>query len=154
VQEFARFSEAFGIDTFELIKVANTHKRVNLLTPGPGVGGFCLPNALYYLQPKANELGVQLNLLQTARRINDSVPGIMADMLDDALKEAGKSLAGSRIAVLGLAMKDFSNDDRVSPIHDLISLLQSRGAEVSSYDPAVPTKYDHKKETLEQAVSG
>lgn len=62
VQEFARFAEGFGIDTFELIKVANTHTRVNLLTPGPGVGGFCLPNALYYLQPKANELGVPLNL--------------------------------------------------------------------------------------------
>jgi UDP-N-acetyl-D-mannosaminuronic acid dehydrogenase len=154
VQEFARFAEAFGIDTFELIKVANTHTRVNLLTPGPGVGGFCLPNALYYLQPKANELGVSLQLLQTARRINDDVPGVLVSMLESALKETGKSLAGSRVAVLGLAMKDFSNDDRVSPVHDLIKLLQAKGVEVRSYDPAVPSKYEHKVDTLEDAVRG
>ncbi len=154
VQEFARFAEAFGIDTFELIKVANTHTRVNLLTPGPGVGGFCLPNALYYLQPKANELGVSLQLLQTARRINDDVPAVLIGMLEAALKENGKNLAGSKVAVLGLAMKDFSNDDRVSPVHDLIKLLQSKGVEVRSYDPAVPSKYDHKADTLEEAVRG
>jgi UDP-N-acetyl-D-mannosaminuronic acid dehydrogenase len=154
VQEFARFAEAFGIDTFELIKVANTHTRVNLLTPGPGVGGFCLPNALYYLQPKANELGVSLQLLQMARRINDNVPAVLISMLEAALKENGKSLAGSRVAVLGLAMKDFSNDDRVSPVHDLITLLHSKGVEVRSYDPAVPSEYDHKADTLEEAVRG
>ncbi|MGD8188699.1 nucleotide sugar dehydrogenase [Brevibacillus ginsengisoli] len=154
VQEFARFAETFGIDTFELIKVANTHKRVNLLTPGPGVGGFCLPNALYYLQPKANELGVSLSLLQTARRINDDVPNVLTDMLEEALKASGKSLVGSRVAVLGLAMKDFSNDDRVSPVHDLIKILQGRGVEVVSYDPAVPSIYTHKVDSLEAAVKG
>jgi len=154
VQEFARFAEAFGIDTFELIKVANTHTRVNLLTPGPGVGGFCLPNALYYLQPKANELGVSLQLLQTARRINDDVPRVLVSMLESALKEAGKNLAGSRVAVLGLAMKDFSNDDRVSPVHDLIKLLEEKGVEVRSYDPAVPSAYTHKVDSLEEAVRG
>lgn len=154
VQEFARFAESFGIDTFELIKVANTHKRVNLLTPGPGVGGFCLPNALYYLQPKARELGVALPLLQQARRINDGVPDVLIDMLENALKDKGKRLSGSRVAVLGLAMKDFSNDDRVSPVHDLVHNLQARGAEVVSYDPAVPTRYAHKADTLEEAVRG
>ncbi|MGE7270762.1 nucleotide sugar dehydrogenase [Brevibacillus panacihumi] len=154
VQEFARFAESFGIDTFELIKVANTHTRVNLLTPGPGVGGFCLPNALYYLQPKARELGVSLPLLQQARQINDGVPNVLVDMLEQALKDKGKSLAGSRVAVLGLAMKDFSNDDRVSPVHDLVNRLQARGVEVTSYDPAVPTQYEHKAQTLEAAVAG
>ncbi|MED2010103.1 nucleotide sugar dehydrogenase [Brevibacillus borstelensis] len=154
VQEFARFAESFGIDTFELIRIANTHKRVNLLTPGPGVGGFCLPNALYYLQPKARELGVPLPLLQLARTTNDSVPGVLVDMLDKALQNAGKTLAGSRVTVFGLAMKDFSNDDRVSPVHDLITALKAKGVDVRSYDPAVPNRYDHKKETVEEAVRG
>lgn len=154
VQEFARFAEAFGIDTFELIKVANTHKRVNLLVPGPGVGGFCLPNALYYLQPKAEELGVNLELLKTARRINDSVPHILVEMLEKALREAGKSLAGAKIAVLGLAMKDFSNDDRVSPVTDIIASLEAKGATVVSYDPAVPTPHSHKVNSLDEAVTG
>lgn len=154
VQEFARFAESFGIDTFELIKVANTHTRVNLLTPGPGVGGFCLPNALYYLLPKARELEVNLPLLQRARITNDAVPEVLIGMLEKVLKEKGKTLVGSRVAVLGLAMKDFSNDDRVSPVIDLIKRLQARGVEVRSYDPAVPTKYDHKTDSLEAAVNG
>lgn len=154
VQEFARFAESFGIDTFEMIRVANTHKRVNLLTPGPGVGGFCLPNALYYLQPKARELGVPLPLLQMARTTNDSVPSVLAGMLEKALQEKGKTLAGSRVAVFGLAMKDFSNDDRVSPVHDLIDVLTAKGVDVHSYDPAVPTRYKHKAETMEEAVRG
>ncbi len=154
VQEFARFSEAFGVDTFELIKVANTHSRVNLLTPGPGVGGFCLPNALYYLLPKANELNVSMPLISTARRINDNVPETLVKMLEAALHEAGKNLANSQIAVLGLAMKDFSNDDRVSPISDLIACLQAKSANVRSYDPAVPSRHEHKMDSLEAAVRG
>ena len=154
VQEFARFSEAFGIDTFELIKVANTHTRVNLLTPGPGVGGFCLPNALYYLQPKARELDVALPLMQQARCTNDAVPEVLIGMLEKALQEKGKTLAGSHVAVLGMAMKDFSNDDRVSPVHDMIKLLLAKGVDVRSYDPAVPTAYEHKTSSLEQAVKG
>lgn len=154
VQEFARFSEAFGIDTFELIKVANTHTRVNLLTPGPGVGGFCLPNALHYLMPKAKELGVSLPLLSTARKTNDAVPATLVGMLEAALVEAGKTLANSRIAVLGIAMKDFSNDDRVSPVHDIIDSLKAQHADVVSYDPAVHTAHEHKAATLEEAVRG
>lgn len=152
VQEFARFAEQFGIDTFELIRIANTHKRVQLLTPGPGVGGYCLPNALYYLQPKAKELGVRLNLLETARIINDSVPGILVSMLEEALKTRGIPLRGAKIAVLGLAMKDYSNDDRISPCHQVIAELQSKGAIVKAYDPAVPTEYDFKVDSLEQAI--
>jgi UDP-N-acetyl-D-mannosaminuronic acid dehydrogenase len=154
VQQFARFAEKAGIDTFELIKVANTHKRVNLLTPGPGVGGYCLPNALYYLQPKARELGVSIELLQMARRINDEVPGMLVDMISSALALRGKSLSGSRVAVLGLAMKDFSNDDRISPPHDIVRILRERGAIVKAWDPAVKNAYDYKVDTLEEAVSG
>lgn len=154
VQEFARFAEKAGIDTFELIKVANTHKRVNLLTPGPGVGGYCLPNALYYLQPKAYELGVSISLLETARRINDAVPSVLVEMVEQGLKSCGKSLSGSKVAVLGLAMKDFSNDDRISPPHDIVRLLLARGAQVKAWDPAVKSEYEYKVDSLEEAISG
>ena len=154
VQEFARFAEKFGIDTFELIKVANTHKRVNLLIPGPGVGGYCLPNALYYLLPKARELGVRVDLLETARKINDAVPGVLADMVEQALGEKGKTLKDSKIALLGVAMKDFSNDDRISPPHHVAELLIDRGAKVLAYDPAVPSEYAYKAASLDEAVQG
>lgn len=154
VQEFARFAERFDIDTFELIKVANTHKRVNLLTPGPGVGGYCLPNALYYLQPKARELGVRIELLETARKINDSVPAVLADMLEEELKKQGKSLQGARVALLGLAMKDFSNDDRISPPHHFAEIIQDRGAHVAAYDPAVQSVHSYKVNSLDEAING
>jgi UDP-N-acetyl-D-mannosaminuronic acid dehydrogenase len=154
VQEFARFAERMGLDTFELIRIANTHKRVQLLIPGPGVGGYCLPNAFYYLQPKAQELGVGLNLLKTARSINDSVPGILVSMMEEQLNALGKSVQGAKVAVLGLAMKDYSNDDRISPCHQVIEILRSKGAQVYAYDPAVPSAYEYKVDSLDEAVDG
>lgn len=154
VQQFARFAESMNIDTFELIKVANSHSRVNLLTPGPGVGGYCLPNALYYLTPKAKELGVSVELLEVARKINDSVPEALVDMLEGALQKKGKQLRGSKIALLGLAMKDFSNDDRISPPHHVAEILIARGAHVFAYDPAVQAEYTYKTNQLETAVNG
>ncbi|WP_438800597.1 hypothetical protein, partial [Acinetobacter baumannii] len=67
-----------------------------------GVGGYCLPNALYYLLPKAKELGVNLHLLETARQINDSVPQVLVQMLEAELNKLNKTLGGSKVAVLGL----------------------------------------------------
>lgn len=154
VQEFARFAEKFGIDTFELIRIANTHKRVNLLSPGPGVGGYCLPNALYYLLPKAQELNIQMPLLETARRTNDDIPRVLVNMLKEGLERSGKALAGSKVAVLGLAMKDFSNDDRISPPHHFVELLIAEGADVRAFDPAVHSKKTYQVSTLEDAVNG
>lgn len=154
VQEIARFAEKAGIDTFELIRIANTHRRVNLLVPGPGVGGYCLPNALYYLQPKARELGVPIDLLETARRINDGVPRILAEMVKSALVEKGATPAASKVVVLGLAMKDFSNDDRISPAHQVVAELERLGMEVAAYDPAVPGSYPYKRNTLKECLSG
>lgn len=153
-QEFARFAEGLGLNTVELIRVANTHKRVNLLIPGPGVGGYCLPNAYYYLQPKAAEIGLRLSLLELARQINDAVPGILVSMMEEGLKKRGKTLKGSKIAVLGLAMKDFSNDDRISPCHQVISILQSKGAVVKAFDPAVPAEYPFKVDSLDESIGG
>ncbi|OEH85465.1 nucleotide sugar dehydrogenase [Desulfuribacillus stibiiarsenatis] len=148
VQEFAKFAQSFGIDTGELIKVANTHKRVNLLVPGPGVGGYCLPNAFYYLEPKATELGVSLNLLKRARDINDGVPNHIVTRVE---KELG-TLVGKKVAVLGLAMKDYSNDDRISPPIDIVKVLQERGAQVLAYDPAVVTEYSFKHSNLKDCI--
>lgn len=154
VQEIARFAEAYGIDTYELIKTANTHKRVNLLTPGPGVGGYCLPNAIYYLLPKAAELGVSLPLLTKARAINDGVPLHIVNEVKNGLKQVGKQVKGAKVAVLGLAMKDFSNDDRISPPHDIVELMLEEGMNVAAFDPAVPSQYSYKVDKLEDAVEG
>lgn len=154
VQEFARFSENLGIDTFELIRLANTHTRVNLLIPGCGVGGYCIPNAYHYLSPKVDDLKLpfKLELLEKAREINRRVPDVMVEMIEESLNNAGKKINESKIAVFGLAMKDFSNDDRISPAVDITNKLINKGADVKAFDPAVPTEYTFKSNTLEEAV--
>lgn len=151
VNEFARFCEGLGIDIFEVIKMANTHKRVQLLTPGPGVGGYCIPNALHYLTPKADELGIPLKLLRTARKINEDVPGFVVSLVTRNLPVPAKD---AKVAVLGIAMKDYSSDDRLSPALEVIKLLELSGITVAAFDPAVPTEYDFKVNSLESAVEG
>lgn len=152
VQEFARFTEALGIDIYDVIRVANTHKRVNLLYPGPGVGGYCIPNAYYYLEPKARELGVNLDILKLSRQKNEALPETIVEMVEKKLNEKGKKISDKKIAVLGISMKDYSNDDRISPPISIINLLIKKGARVFAYDSAVPTKYDFKYENLSEVL--
>lgn len=149
VNEFARFCKAMGVDIFEVVAVANTHQRVNLLNPGPGVGGYCLPNALFYLLPKADEMGVSLNLLTAARRVNEEMPRYVADLV---LRNLSTAPSEAQIAVLGMAMKDYSNDDRMSPALSVIEALQQAGCTVRAFDPAVPSLYDYKVDSLEAAL--
>lgn len=151
VNELTRFTKALGIDIFEVISLANTHKRVSLLTPGPGVGGYCIPNALHYLSPRADELGVNLALMKTARNVNEDMPAHVVSLV---MKHLRVPPSEARVAVLGIAMKDYSSDDRCSPALKIIKLLESAGVEVRAYDPAVPTKYPFSVESIEQALSG
>lgn len=153
VQEFSRFAEGLGIDIFEVIRVANTHKRVKLLTPGPGVGGYCIPNAYYYLEPKAEEMDINLDLLKLSRQKNENLPEIMVNIFENVLGLSGKGIKGARVGVLGIAMKDYSNDDRISPPIEIIKLLERRGAHVCAYDPVVPTNYSFKVDNLEDALA-
>jgi len=151
-QEFARFTEALGIDIFEVIKLANTHKRVNLLIPGPGVGGYCIPNAYHYLAPKAKELGLSMDLLKLAREKNSLLPMFIVNKTEELLNGVGKDIKTSKIAVFGLAMKDYSNDDRISPAVDICKLLIQRGANVKAFDPMVLTEYEFKTKTQDEAL--
>jgi len=149
--EFARFCKVMGLDIFEVIKLANTHQRVNLLTPGAGVGGYCIPNALYYLLPVAREKGLDLSLLSRARQINDEMAQHVANMVLANLPVPPNK---AKIAVLGLAMKDYSNDDRVSPALRVVENLLDTGCEVRVYDPAVHNQYWFKVDQFEQALTG
>lgn len=152
--QFAQFCQELGINTFETFQIANTHKRVQLLMPGPGVGGYCLPNAYYYLSPKHRELGMDMPLLSTARSINDQVPLRLADKVVEMLEEVGKYPSGSSVAVLGLAMKDYSNDDRLSPAHAASQAMMNAGLEVRAYDPVVGNEAAYAVDSLTEAVTG
>ncbi len=151
--QFAEFCQALEIDTIETFQIANTHKRVNLLVPGPGVGGYCLPNAFYYLRPKLEELNINLPLLELSRNINDDIPERLVEILANKLEKQGKTLSDSTIAVLGLAMKDYSNDDRISPAHNVCGLLTARGANVKAFDPAVYSHCEYLVASLDSAIN-
>ena len=150
-QEIAQFAQTTGLRTSELIQLANTHPRVNLLTPGAGVGGYCIPNAFYYLQHKADAVDLNLPILSTARKTNDYVPNAIISRIDHKL--GGLDFAQTRFAVLGLAMKNFSNDDRISPSVTLVQELLAKGAKVKAYDPLVPVDHhDFSAETLSACI--
>ena len=153
-QEFARFTEAMGVDIFEVVKLANTHKRVNILTPGPGVGGYCIPNAFHYLEPKARQLSVDLDIIKLCRSKNADMPGFITSKVEELLGKAGKSLSQSKIAILGIAMKDYSNDSRMSPAIDIAEILLKKGGRVDAFDPRVQGLHSFKVHSQDAALAG
>lgn len=152
VNQFAGFCRRLGIDVFEFIQAVNTHPRVHMLKPGPGVGGYCIPNALHYLKPKADELDANIDLLSIARNINNYVPLNIAEEIRMLIAASGKDTAIAKVAILGIAMKDNCSDDRQSPVIDIICYLKGMGIDVSVYDNFVAAEYDFKTDSLEDCI--
>ena len=126
--EFAKLSERFGIDVWEAIQLANLHPRINILRPGPGVGGHCISVDPWFLVEAAPDL---TSLIHTARKVNDAQP---AHVVARITQVAGP-LEGKRIALLGLAYKPDVDDLRESPAVEIARLLIAAGADVVSYEP-------------------
>lgn len=152
VNEISEAADDLDLDIYELKSLANTHPRVTLLQPGPGVGGYCLPNALGYLQKAVDVKKCPLPLMNTARRLNSERPSKIVEMIINALHEAGKVLTNSTIALVGLAMKDFCADCRHSPALEIASLLLNAGAKVQAYDPLVPNTRVFQAATLQESL--
>src|SRR5690606_12571432 len=102
----------------------------------------------------AEEKGVSLDLLRLARHINDQMPAFLVDQVDRWVRDKGKEPRDVTVAVLGIAMKDYSSDDRISPPLKTVELLQQAGYRVKAFDPAVQTSYPFKVEQFEEAVTG
>lgn len=151
-QEFKALADYHGVNVFELIRLANTHPRVRLLEPNIGVGGYCIPNAWPYLKASLPQ-GDTLPLLQLARDINTDAPRLNVERLGQDLAERGKTLAGSTVAVLGLGMKDGSNDTRFSPAVMVADQLVAKGAKVRAYDPTCEIQFSFQVATLEECLS-
>lgn len=129
--EFSRLADCFGIDVWEAISIANRHPRVNILKPGPGVGGHCISVDPWFLVEAAPEL---TPLIRTARNVNDAQPQFVINLIRRSIGE----LAGKRVAVLGLAYKADVDDLRESPAVEIARLLVQAGALVKAYDPFKP----------------
>jgi UDP-N-acetyl-D-mannosaminuronic acid dehydrogenase len=129
--EFARLAEKFGVNVWEAIRLANLHPRINILSPGPGVGGHCISVDPWFFVEAAPEL---TPLIYGARSVNDGQPHFVLEKA----KQAFGSLKGRRIAALGLAYKPDVDDLRESPATKVVHLLQKEGAQVRAWEPFKP----------------
>lgn len=133
--EFSRLGDLFGVDVWEAISIANKHPRVNILSPGPGVGGHCIGVDPWFLVEAAPEI---TPLIKTARMVNDSQPSYVMDIIKRVLKaEDVSDLEGKRISVLGLTYKAEVDDLRQSPALEIVGKLIEWGVDVKAYDPYV-----------------
>jgi len=129
--EFARLADRFGVDVWEAIALANRHPRVEILRPGPGVGGHCISVDPWFLVESAPELTA---LIRQARLVNDAQPAFAATLIDRVLG----GLRGRSIAALGLAYKPDVDDLRESPAIEVARLLANGGARVTTFEPFAP----------------
>ena len=131
--EVALISEELGVDAWRVRELVNTCPYRSMLFPGAGVGGHCIPKDPWLLIHPA--LHSKPELIPTARGINDYMPRRMAQLVDEGLLESGRRLKGARIAVLGFAFRENTEDTRNTPAKPLIRDLRRRGADVRIHDP-------------------
>ncbi len=151
INEISNVCSDLEIDVHELRKLVNTHPRIQLLSPGPGVGGYCLPNALKYLEDSLSDKN-QLQLTRKARELNEKRPFEIVKIIKNALSKSGKNVKGSKIAIIGLAMKDYCADCRYSPAITIASELILKGAEVCAYDSLAKTSYPYQTISYEECI--
>jgi UDP-N-acetyl-D-glucosamine dehydrogenase len=107
-------------------------------TPGPGIGGHCIPVDPLYLSWKLKSLNYTARFIELADAINSHMPEHVVTLVADALNEEGKALRGARVLILGAAYKPDTDDLRESPALDVMVELLERRAEVRYHDPYVP----------------
>ena len=140
VNELAVLCDRMGIDIWEVVDAAATKPFGYMrFSPGPGLGGHCIPVDPFYLTWKAREFGFYTEFIELAGKVNEEMPYFCRSLVSQALNHhAQKAMKGSRILVLGVAYKPNIGDLRESPALKIISLLQNAGAEVSYHDPHAP----------------
>lgn len=140
VNEMAIMCDRLGVDIWEVIDAAAT-KPFGFMkfTPGPGLGGHCIPIDPLYLSWKLRALNYTARFIELASEINTNMPRYVVGRVQDALNEKQKALKGSHVLVLGAAYKPDIDDVRESPALDVIGLLEQKGCEVSYHDPYIPS---------------
>jgi UDP-N-acetyl-D-glucosamine dehydrogenase len=138
VNELAIVCDKLGVNVWEVIDAAAT-KPFGFMkfTPGPGIGGHCIPLDPHYLAWKMRTLNYKTRFIDLASEINSHMPEWVVQKVADALNEVRKAVHGSRLLVLGVAYKRDIDDVRESPALDVIRLLEERGAHVEFHDPFV-----------------
>ncbi len=162
INELQRVTDRMGIDLHEVIAAAATKPfGYTPFYPGPGMGGHCLPIDPFYLTWKAKEYGVDSRLIELAGEVNAGMPAWYADKAVALLNQAGKSIVGAAVLILGVSYKKNVDDMRESPALAIIDLLSKKGARIVYVDPHVPRvaklrdyPFDLRSETLSGELLG
>ncbi|MEE3196202.1 MAG: nucleotide sugar dehydrogenase [Candidatus Neomarinimicrobiota bacterium] len=149
--EVAIMCEKLGIDVWEVIDAASTKPYGFMkFTPGPGLGGHCIPIDPLYLSWKMKNLNYNPKFIDLASEINASMPEHILDTLKKALNTNQKELENSKILLLGMAYKKDIDDIRESPSLDILYLLNKNNSKVEYFDPYIPdfVFYERKYKSL------
>ncbi len=138
VNQLALLCERMGLDVWEVIEAAAT-KPFGFMkfTPGPGVGGHCIPVDPYYLSWRAREFDFTDRFIELAADVNVGMPRHVVDLAAEALNDRSRSLRGAKVGVLGVAFKPDVGDAREAPAAHVLAGLHERGAEVRFHDPHI-----------------
>jgi len=131
--ELAKICSKIGVNTLDVIELANEHPRVNIHQPGPGVGGHCLAIDPYFIYALAPE---EAKMIKLARDINNSMPRFVVDKTKKLLN----GIENPKIAILGVAYKGNTDDLRESPALVVVELLKNEGFKVAIHDPHIKDK--------------
>ena len=160
VNQLALLCERMGLDVWEVIDAAAT-KPFGFMrfTPGPGVGGHCIPVDPYYLAWRAREFDFIDRFVELAGDINFAMPRHVVDLVAEALNDRGKALKGARVGIVGVAFKPNVRDARNSPAAGVIAGLLARGASITFHDPHVDTfraadGSEHRGVSLDELIEG
>ncbi len=153
VNELAIMCERLGVDVWEVIDAAAT-KPFGFMkfTPGPGLGGHCIPIDPLYLSWKMKAFQYNARFIELAADINTNMPRYVVNRVMDAFNERGLALHNSNCLVLGVAYKPDVDDIRESPALDVIGLLQKKGAKVTYHDPFIPRLRTHDDVAMESVT--
>jgi UDP-N-acetyl-D-glucosamine dehydrogenase len=136
VNELAQVCEKLDVDVWDVIDAAAT-KPFGFMkfTPGPGLGGHCIPLDPHYLVWKMKTLAYKTRMIEVASEVNAEMPRYVVRKVADALNSVGRPISGSRVLVVGVAYKKDVDDLRESPALEIMSMLQQKGAVLAYHDP-------------------
>jgi UDP-N-acetyl-D-glucosamine dehydrogenase len=154
VNELALMCERLGVDVWEVIEAAAT-KPFGFMkfTPGPGLGGHCIPIDPLYLSWKMKALNYNAKFIELASEINTNMPRYVVSRVLEGLNDRGKPLKGHKVLVLGVAYKPDIDDVRESPALDVIALLRQKGALVEYHDPHIPQIHHEREDWKMESIA-
>jgi nucleotide sugar dehydrogenase len=142
--ELALYCDRIGVDAIEVFRVANTQPYCHIHTPGPGVGGHCIPVYPYFIMSEHTPI------TRAARNYNDWMREHIVNLAEQALKEKGKALKGANVFVLGLTFRGGVRAYHYTAAEPVIALLKRKGATVFAFDP-LSTEADYKSFGVEKS---